>query len=252
MRKKSCERAEKRRSEVCACKLESVSETGIGLPISHFRCRIWQPDDADRNANASAKCLTLSARKQFGMRMQQQQQQQHFELQSPGRLDRSIDRSIDRSMDRARASDWSPNANQVINDRHWIEITGVQRAGGAIAAVVVFPPMPSCAARVPACCPRPVFESEARSSAAGCRARSSVQVSVVVCCFFFCFFIYTKYIQFHLAVASVAVAVVVIASNFNIQMIMITWLWLRRTRHDRVSKLCAFLSACNNKPTNYD
>lgn len=76
---------------MCACKLESVSETGIGF-ISHFRCRIWQPDDADRNANASAKCLTLSDRKQFGMRMQQQ----HFELQSPGRLDRSIDRSIER------------------------------------------------------------------------------------------------------------------------------------------------------------
>lgn len=60
----------------CACKLESVSETGIGF-ISHFRRRrrIWQPDAADRNANASAKCLTLSARWQFGMRMQQ-----HFRI----------------------------------------------------------------------------------------------------------------------------------------------------------------------------
>lgn len=157
---------------------------------------------------ASAKCLTLSLANATAIR----------KLQSTDRLVRLGGDSIDRSIDR------SPNANQVINDRQWIEITGVQRStiswrSSSSSSSYPIPPMPSLLPGPP---PTLVALSQTRSSAAGSRS---------LCCCFFFYYLYKIYsIPFSCRLRRVA-------SNFNIKMmIMITWLWLRRTHTHTVSK----------------
>lgn len=177
---------------------------------------------------ASAKCLTLSLANATAIR----------KLQSTDRLVRLGGGSIDRSIDR------SPNANQVINDRQWIEITGVQRStiSWRSSSSYPIPPIPSL---LPGSPPTLVALSQTRSSAAGSRS---------LCCFFF--IIYTKYIQFHLAVACVASPAISIFKwswSLDFDFVAFTLTLSRNDRkRDRVSKLCAFLCACNNKRTNYD
>lgn len=148
--------------------------------------------------------------------MQQQFENCSRQAGSPGRR---FDRSID----------WSPNANQVINDRQWIEITGVQRStiswrssssSSRSSSSYPIPPMPSL---LPGSPPTLVALSQPFWvwGAIVCRWQSQF---VLLFYFFFFYYLYKIYsIPFSCRLRRVA-------SNFNIQMIMITWLWLRRSR----------------------